>query len=209
MTVKAKPVVDWERVESDYRAGLLSVREIAAACGVSHVAIAKRAKRDGWSRDLNAKIQAKADALVTKALVTSEVTAERLVTDAAIVSANAEVIANVRLNHRKDISKFRTLALSLLAELELQTGNTELFEQLGDFLRSEDDKGADKRNDIYQKVISSAGRIDGVKKLAETLKILIGLEREAYGLVDNVGKNDAAENLAVALEEARKRVRSA
>lgn len=45
---------DWERIEADYRAGLLSVREIAAANGVSHVAIGKRVKRDGWERDLNA-----------------------------------------------------------------------------------------------------------------------------------------------------------
>lgn len=56
---KAAP--DWERIEADYRAGLLSVREIAASNGVSHVAIGKRAKRDGWERDLQAKIKAKAD----------------------------------------------------------------------------------------------------------------------------------------------------
>jgi hypothetical protein len=43
--------IDWERIEADYRAGLLSVREIAASQGVSHVAIAKRAKRDGWKRE--------------------------------------------------------------------------------------------------------------------------------------------------------------
>ncbi|HEY4292069.1 GIY-YIG nuclease family protein [Luteibacter sp.] len=52
MAQQDKKAPDWERIEADYRAGLLSVREIAAAQGVSHVAIGKRAKRDGWERSL-------------------------------------------------------------------------------------------------------------------------------------------------------------
>jgi hypothetical protein len=197
-----KPDVDWERVESDYRAGILSLREIAAAnAGVNHMAIARRAKREGWTQDLSAKIHAKADELVTRQAVTESVTAERAVTDRVIVEENAQAIANVRLTHRKDISKFRAIALKLLEELEAQTIDKGLFEDLGFLLRQEDDK----RNDIYNAVISSAGRIDGVKKLAEVLKILIGLEREAYGIAEHTGKEDAVDNLALALEAARKR----
>ena len=56
---------DWEAIERAYRAGLLSIREIASAHEVSHTAINKRAKRDGWERDLSEKIQAKAEALVS------------------------------------------------------------------------------------------------------------------------------------------------
>ena len=50
MVVEEKPAPDWERIEFDYRAGLLSSREIASAGGVSHTAINKRAKRLGWAR---------------------------------------------------------------------------------------------------------------------------------------------------------------
>lgn len=178
------PTIDWELIERDYRAGLLSVREIASAHGVSHVAIGKRAKRDGWERDLSAKIKAKADALVTKSSVTTQVTKEQAVTDRAIVEANAQVIADVRIAHRKDIRRTRNLALEMLRELEATTANVDLFEELGEILRSEDDKGADKRNDLYNKVISSAQRIDSLKKLSETLKTLIGLEREAFNIDD-------------------------
>ena len=48
MTDKAP---DWERIELDYRAGIKSLREIADGSGVSHVAVSKRAKRDGWERE--------------------------------------------------------------------------------------------------------------------------------------------------------------
>jgi uncharacterized membrane protein YheB (UPF0754 family) len=198
MAQPKKAAPDWERIEADYRAGLLSVREIAVAHGVSHVGIAKRAKRDGWTRDLSKRIQDKAEQLVTTRTVTNELPEERAVTDRAIVEANAEVIANIRLAHRKDISRSRTLAMALLAELEQQTGSIDLFEQLGELLRSPDDKGIDKLNDLYQKVISTPGRIDGMKKLAETLKNLIGLEREAYGL--KTGEDGGGEDVPTSLD---------
>ena len=52
-----KPAIDWEAVERDYRAGILSVREIGAKCGCTHTAINKRAKRDGWERERAARQQ--------------------------------------------------------------------------------------------------------------------------------------------------------
>ena len=63
---------DWEAIERAYRAGLLSIREIASAQCITHGAINKRAKRDGWERDLKAKIKAKADALVSKRTVSTK-----------------------------------------------------------------------------------------------------------------------------------------
>ena len=45
--------VDWERIELDYRAGIKTLRQIADENGITHGAINKRAKRDGWERDLS------------------------------------------------------------------------------------------------------------------------------------------------------------
>lgn len=53
----SKPAIDWEAVERDYRAGILSVREIGAKCGCTHTAINKRAKRYGWERERAARQQ--------------------------------------------------------------------------------------------------------------------------------------------------------
>ncbi len=195
MTERTPP--DWERIESDYRAGILSLREIAAANpGVSHQAIAKRAKVKGWMRDLSEKIRAKADSLVDRQAVDGSVDARSSVAERAIIEANAARIAQVRGEHRADITRMRALVLDMLAELEHTTGNADLFEQLGEMLRSEDDWGQDKRNDVYSKVISSAGRIDSLKKLAETLKVLIALEREAYGIDKGFEPSEKARSFA-------------
>lgn len=180
MTEKVLP--DWERIEQLYRAGVLSVREIASANGITHGAINKRAKRDGWVRDLKAKIKAKADALVSRSLVSTEVSKERLATERMTVDESAQAIANVRIGHRTDIGRYRKLANKMLEELESLTDNRDLFDQLGDLLHSPDDKGVDKLNELYQKVISLPSRTKTLKDLGDTLKVLIGLERQAYSI---------------------------
>lgn len=183
--------IDWERIELDYRAGVLSVREIAAQHGITHGAINKRAKRDGWDRDLSAKIKAKADTLVSKAEVSKEVSAEKADTERRTIESNAQAIADIRIGHRKDISRLKSLVMALLKQLEDETGDPETFSALGEMMRREDDKGVDKLNDLYHKVISLPQRIDGIKKLSETLKTLISLEREAWGLASEEDKPSA------------------
>jgi len=61
-----KKSIDWQKIERDYRAGMKTLRQIAEENGVSHTAINKRAKRDEWTRDLSAKIAAKIDELVSR-----------------------------------------------------------------------------------------------------------------------------------------------
>ncbi len=184
MSVSAgeKAAPDWERIEVDYRAGVLSLREIAAANGITHGAINKRAKRDGWCRDLAAKIKAKADELVSKQAVSTAVSAAKAVSERQIIEANAERIAQVRGEHRGDIQRVRSLALNLLGELEGQSASLEDLAALGELLRNPDEDGNDRRNDLYLKIISTPSRIDSAKKVAETLKHAITMEREAYGL---------------------------
>jgi hypothetical protein len=184
MAQSEKKAPDWERIETDYRAGLLSVREIAASQGISHTAIQKRAKTDGWERDLSAKIKAKADSLVAKQEVANRVATERVETDKAIVDANAQVIAGIRIAHRTDINRSRQLVMSLLSELEEQTGGIDLYKQLGELMAAPDDKGVDKLNELYHKVISLSGRTGTMKSLSDSLKTLVTLEREAYGIAE-------------------------
>ena len=43
---------DWPAIESDWREGRLSLREMAARHGCAHSTIANKATREGWSRCL-------------------------------------------------------------------------------------------------------------------------------------------------------------
>ena len=176
--------VDWESVERDYSAGLLSLREIAAKYGVSPSLITRKKNEGEWPRDLTSKIQAKADSIIT-GVNTGGVNAgvnSKKASEKEIIEANAQAIVNIKLAHRGDIRKSKNIVNSLFDELELTTDNRELFEQLGEILRNESDSGQDKLNDIYKKCISMPQRIDGVKKLTDALKTMIGLEREAYDI---------------------------
>lgn len=186
--------IDWERIELDYRAGIKSLREIADGSGTSHVNISKKAKKLGWVRDLGAKIRQKADDLVNKAMVNSPVNTVTAESEQATIDANAKAIADVKLAHRRDIPKARRITMALFEELELQTGteNVALLEQMGDLLRCEDDKGQDKLNDLYRKVISLPSRASTMKNLGESLRVLIALERQAFGFDDKDGLQDDA-----------------
>ena len=179
----ARPVVDWEAVEMQYRAGLRSLKDIGKEFGVSDAGIIKRAKVHGWDRDLSAKIKAKADAKVSALQVSAEVSAKRRATEAEVVNASAQAIVIVKMAHRADITRQRRLVNSLMTELEAVTDNPELFATLGELMESPDERGVDKLKDAYKRVISMSQRITGIKTLAEALRILIALEREAFDIV--------------------------
>ncbi|MGN0924421.1 hypothetical protein [Ectopseudomonas mendocina] len=178
----SKQAFDWEAIERDYRAGVHSIREIASRHGCSHTAISKRAGAEGWTRDLKAKIRAKADALVSKREVSSEVSSKSAETERQIIEANAEAIVNVRMAHRADIRRSRSLTNKLLEELEQLTDHRALAGLLGEMMRSPDAFGNDRLNDLYHKIIALPNRTKIMRELSETLKTLITLERQAYNL---------------------------
>lgn len=184
-----KPAIDWEAVELEYRAGVKSLKVIGAEFSVSDAGILKRAKRDGWTRDLSAKIKAKADAKVSADAVSAEVSVLTKVAEKEIVEANAELQARIRREHRTDITRSRKLVMSLLSELEQQTDKIDLLENLAKLLLDvvdgdEKDKQAaqQKRWDAFNKAISLGGRTGTMKSLADSLKTLVALEREAFGI---------------------------
>lgn len=188
---------DWERIEQLFRAGVLSLREIAAACpGSNHVAIARRAKKHGWVQDLSAKIKAKANDLVTRQGVTADVTAERAVTDRAVIEINAQAIANIRMAHRGDISRSRRLTNKLLDELEALTDEQGTIKELIAQLKDADHDDGDAVADVLalaNKMGALPSRTKTMKELAETLKTLVALERQAYDLDTKASGNDVDE----------------
>ena len=180
---------DWEAIETAYRAGVMSLREIASQHGISEGAIRKRAKRDDWSRDLAAKVKERADDLVRKAEVRKQVRSEATLNERVLIEATAEVIASVRMEHRGDIKRARQITNALFDELGAECADVAALEKLGVLMFDPDDKGQDKLNEIYHKVISMPERVKSVKALSEALKNLIGLERQAYDIDGPEGDN--------------------
>ncbi|MDA5496939.1 hypothetical protein [Yersinia aleksiciae] len=180
---------DWEAIESAYRAGLMSLREIASQHNISEGAIRKRAKRDDWSRDLSAKIKERAEDLVRKEEVRKQVRTETTLTERVLIEASAEVIANVRMEHRGDIRRAREITNALFDELGAECADIESLRKLGELMLQPDENGRDRLNEVYQSIIALPERVKAVKALSDAMKNLIGLERQAYDIGDDKGDN--------------------
>lgn len=210
----AKAVIDWLAVEMHYRAGIRTLESIGKEYGISKGRICQVATKEGWTRDLKAKIHARSEAKVARHAALEELNKQALndptkqarirLVESEVVDANVDIEVNVRLSQRSDIGRGRTLFVKLLAELERETDNLELFSSLGELL---DESGPDatgtwrkdKLNETYQKVISQGGRIDSAKKLTEMLERLIKLERQAFGIDDSDQGDSTVDDLLKSL----------
>jgi hypothetical protein len=174
--------IDWELVEKDWRAGVKTKQQMAKEHGVSRAAMDKHFDKLGIERDLGPKIRAKADALVTQAAVTREVTPETAATEREIIEVNATMQSQIILAHRSDIERSRKLTMRLLDELEHQTEHIALYRELAEIMAQPDERGQDKRRELFDKAMTLASRTGTMKSLADALKTLVTLERQAFGI---------------------------
>lgn len=173
--------IDWERIELDYRAGIKTLRQIADEHGISNPAIAKRAKKEGWERDLSAKIAKKAEILVSKEMVSREVSKEKMLTEQVIIDANANASATVQLRQRKDVARYQDLVNKLFDELDTISGNENAaaLEQLSTLIENEALAGEEALA-VFNRVSSLPSRVKVAKDLGDTIAKLIPLERAIY-----------------------------
>ena len=143
--------INWEKIELDYRAGIKTLREIADEHGIAHGSITKRIKHESWTRDITARVRAKAEEIVSKSLASKE--SSKLKED-EIIDANAQTNAAIQIKQRKDVTRMRDIVASLAEELESQESFTL--------------------------------RVDCSKKLTDSMKNLIDLERRVYKIDDEV-----------------------
>jgi len=199
----ADPVTpDWERIEADYRAGLLSLRAIAARDGhVTEAAIRKRARKLDWARDLTARVHARAEELVRRQMVRkagAQYATASEPAEAAIVEDNAQLLAGVELTQRRDISRARAMVATLFAELDEIAGERAAAESSQHLLAmvepsSGESNGVSRARGALSKATSLPVRAATVKALADALRTLVALEREVWGL-DSRGSSNAASN---------------
>jgi hypothetical protein len=184
----ARKSIDWERVEIDFRAGFKTLREIAGQHGITHAAIQKRAKRDGWDRDLQGRIHAKAAALVAKQSVAKPGSQVSKATEREVVSAEAAIIAQVQTGRRAMVERLRSAATKLVAEMEGMDANasTALLGQLRDLAEKIEDPNA-RRGTLNQisdveNAVTLEARITMFNKLMSSAGALLLAEADVYGL---------------------------
>ena len=179
---------DWEYAEQQYRYTNKTVSIIADEIGVRKEELFNHLNKEKVTRDLGRAIQDRTMSMLAhEALPQNSILP---VTDEDIISINATLQAQLILGHRNDIARARRIVMQIMAELEYQTDNNVLLHDLADVLQAatldpeNPDKQSmvDKLRDYYDKVISMPGRVDSIKKLGESLKVLIALERQAFGI---------------------------
>lgn len=171
---------DYDWATTQYRAGM-TLRMISDKTGISRGKLFDYFSNKGICRDIGQEVRNRTNQLLANDYV--DMSQATQTADAEqIISINATLQAALIREHRTDINRMRRLCMAMLQELEHQTHALDWYLDLGEILRKEDDKGVDKLNDLYHKVISTPGRVDSLKKLGETLKILIALERQAFGM---------------------------
>lgn len=195
-----KPVADWFIVEKEYRAGVLSLREIASGAGITEGAVRKRAKKDGWSRDLQAKILAKTEEKVRKEAVRTSSTQLTAEDERTVVEANADLQFQVRMSHRRGLDKLRTVKEKLVAQIEQAVDNFVDLQEVIEMVRNPDENGMDKANDALRKAMGRSSVVDDLKKLSEIDERVRKGEREAFGL-DNLPSDGAQDPMAAFLAE--------
>lgn len=147
-----KPKIDWEAIEREYRAGQLSIREIAKRNEITDGAIRRKAKVGEWQRDLSDQVrEAVRSKLVRADVRTSTASVKDIVAEAA--ARGVDIV----LRHRKDISRLNALKEKIATKAETILDTVTTLEDL---------------NDASQ----------AVESLGRTVGRLIPLERQAFGM---------------------------
>lgn len=170
MAKPKKKATDWEAIEREYRAGQLSVSEIARQHGISHTAINKKAKAEGWVKNLAKQVRDE----VSARLVSSEVSSVNV--RETIDAAAARGVEVVR-SHRAHLARLNRVAGELLTRVEMVLGLREI-------------EGNPRM--VFGEKESPA---DVMEKVSRTLQRAIPLERQAFSL-DEPGAKDNATTLS-------------
>ena len=166
---------DWDAIHAEYRAGQLSNVMLGKKYGVTEGAIRKRAKAEGWQKDLADAVRQQ----VKEKLVRDEVRAPNA-RDREIVEAAATTGADVVRRHRRDISKGQDIVSMLFGQLEeAATNRAELEDAIEEETKNDE---TTRRRTQLMRLVSLASHAGVLRDLSAAMKNLIPLERQAYNL---------------------------
>ena len=200
-----KKATDWASIELHYRAGKRSLDDIGKEFGVSKGRISQVAKKDGWERNLQPKIDARAAAKVANqvaeqaakqdALNDPTKQAVRRLGEAAVVEANANIVASAELVQREDVLGGLEMARGMMGEIMVlsRPDLREVLEWIGEqmdqsYTNEQGNVVRDKVNEMYRAIIDLAGRVKMAKDLAAVHNVYIPLQRKVLKMEDEANK---------------------
>lgn len=174
LIIDASPVPDWNAIESEYRTGQLSIRMIARIHGVSHEAVRKRAKANGWIRDLADQVNAQIQGICLTPAVDMPVD-----TDNARDAVNYATMRAVQVvrQHRATLLRLHSLAERMIGHMEeALDGNLAAV--------SVPVKRPDGGTDRFALPFLGPNEslCDALVKVSQTVAKLLPLERRAFSL---------------------------
>lgn len=189
------PERDWDAIEQEYRAGILSVRAIGREYGVDPSSIRYRANKHGWVRNLGDKVRARAQAELLIGGNGRDLSLDgtpdphaREEDERDTIEQAAALQVSVVRQHRKDLKQLRDLYAKL-------TEKAEAF-----FAKQKGAKG--KAISTLQDLQTA---VQTIESLARTTSRTIPLERQAFNLDADRGPNSEA----TAIEQRIKRFQEA
>jgi DNA-binding transcriptional regulator YhcF (GntR family) len=190
MVVKYKKDADWKQIERQYRAGLLSVCEIARESGVAEATIRYHAKKNGWKRDLTDEVRRSTRTKMVENLASvfdggkGAVDQLRKLSDEEIIEEASRTQVEVVRQHQRSLGHGHSLTMRLLGELDATTTNKEQLEEL---IKS--DIPAQRQRAMLN-AVSVGSRATVLRDLAIAAKTWITLERQAFNIVDDRDKDN-------------------
>lgn len=184
--------IDWEAVEADFRAGILSGRKVAEKHGVAYSALRTKAKKAGWTQDLSKMVEhATKAAMIEKAQSDARASskgagigAEKAQTVISGVQAAVNQRVEVLTRHQAAARAGADLAAGLIDELVQVSKEKVNLEALADALVKASGGEIDMvaAASEIRKLTSVGSRAATLKTAVEALGKAIDKEREAHGI---------------------------
>ena len=175
---KRGKAIDWESVETLYRAGAASLRAIGKQFSVSEAMIRKKAKESGWERDLTERVRNKVRSELVRTQVEEVRTTRNLRTEAEVVEAVADFQVEVLRTHQVLAQRGRRVTQIGMDELEMHaTDRAELMEKI-----SQTEDLEERKRLRNQMAATFPGWISQVAAAGNMARSWITLEREAFNI---------------------------
>lgn len=178
--------IDWEKVEREYRLGKMTFQEMAEKFDVDASSITRRAKKEGWERDLSVQVKLETKAKISAAIVRNahETHKERISANAQAVEVEAISNALMVAEHEKVGTKSRELFSTILDKISEQVANTPAVETVAKMAAAQDPLALP----ALRKILALPSYVDSAKKATEGAAKAIEVERKARNL-DEVDPN--------------------